>query len=516
MKRLLRNEYGIKDIGSVKLCEYCRGYIRNASIPSLSKTNGFTYPAIPGHLPKLDLVSERLISPRIPFMEIRRLRQARRLIGQVINVPVDVSKMTRVLPRIYDDMAVNVQIKRMQIHRSSFLEGYVKRRVLKEWLTSLLQTPLYQQYRITVDEGFLDQPDGERAREGDVDEIDENEDGRYHMQQQQKTMLWSEDQCLILAPAAGEKPLNLMYDEHAEELSFPSIYFGHGRKFQPGLRVTPFMIATSEIRRADRRGVTPQHILYMAAKLLRYRLALGLRHEFKGTVKELKIMRDQIESEGFVEKLTDRNLSFLRTMPNSVSYWMDRKRELYAMMRQLGKPTMFLTLSASEYQWPGLLNKLYELRHGQKYDGDIMKLKAFKRAELVNEDPVTVVLYFHKLVEKLMLVLRKKDGPFGDYCVLDYFKRYEFQHRGSPHAHIILWLSKDPCEELSEDMPETIRMVDRLSTVVGDALARPRNQYHEHTFTCARGKENRYRFGVSFWPMDRSRILLPKTCKAKK
>ena len=67
MKRLLRNEYGIEDIDSVKLCEHYRGYIRNASIPSLSKTNGFTYPAIPGHLPKLDLVSERLISPRIPF-----------------------------------------------------------------------------------------------------------------------------------------------------------------------------------------------------------------------------------------------------------------------------------------------------------------------------------------------------------------------------------------------------------------------------------------------------------------
>ncbi|GFV93901.1 putative transposable element [Trichonephila clavipes] len=42
---------------------------------NLSKYNGIVYPEIPGHPSTLDLVSERLISPRIPFMQIRRLRQ---------------------------------------------------------------------------------------------------------------------------------------------------------------------------------------------------------------------------------------------------------------------------------------------------------------------------------------------------------------------------------------------------------------------------------------------------------
>ncbi|GFW30879.1 hypothetical protein TNCV_2939811 [Trichonephila clavipes] len=37
--------------------------------------NGFVYPEIPRHLSTLDLVSEGLISPRIPFMQIRRLRR---------------------------------------------------------------------------------------------------------------------------------------------------------------------------------------------------------------------------------------------------------------------------------------------------------------------------------------------------------------------------------------------------------------------------------------------------------
>lgn len=55
-------------------CNCCRQSLRKGNIPKLAKFNSFAYPTIPPHLPKLDLVSERLISPRIPFMQIRRLR----------------------------------------------------------------------------------------------------------------------------------------------------------------------------------------------------------------------------------------------------------------------------------------------------------------------------------------------------------------------------------------------------------------------------------------------------------
>lgn len=40
-------------------------------------------------------------------------------------------------------------------------------------------------------------------------------------------------------------------------------------------------MATSEIRRFDRRGVKPEHILYMAMKVMRLRLTDGMRHVFK-------------------------------------------------------------------------------------------------------------------------------------------------------------------------------------------------------------------------------------------
>lgn len=58
-------------------CQTCRQSLKDGKVPVLSTTNGFTYPEIPPHLPLLDIITERLISARLPFMQIRRLCHAR-------------------------------------------------------------------------------------------------------------------------------------------------------------------------------------------------------------------------------------------------------------------------------------------------------------------------------------------------------------------------------------------------------------------------------------------------------
>jgi hypothetical protein len=64
-----------------------------------------------------------------------------------------------------------------------------------------------------------------------------------------------------------------------------------------------------------------------------------------------------------------------------------------------------------------------------------------------------------------LLSSKKSNNPFGRYRVLDYFLRIEFQHRCSPHAHILLWLDCDPSEDVSEAMPLTLRMITDLCSV---------------------------------------------------
>jgi hypothetical protein len=80
-------------------------------------------------------------------------------------------------------------------------------------------------------------------------------------------------------------------------------------------------------------------------------------------------------------------------------YWQQRKQDVFAMIRQLGKSTMFLTLSASQVRWSHLLQILCKLQ-GETRDTDPVKeLNAIRYSQLVNENSVTCVIYFNKLVD---------------------------------------------------------------------------------------------------------------------
>lgn len=111
----------------------------------------------------------------------------------------------------------------------------------------------------------------------------------------QHTLLWNEDMCLNIAPGQKNVPLNIIYNRYAEELSFPAIYYGHSRKCNNNLSITPYIRATSEIRRSDRRGVTPQHILYMAMMILRLRVIQGIQSTFKQVKENENITRKMLE-----------------------------------------------------------------------------------------------------------------------------------------------------------------------------------------------------------------------------
>ncbi|EDS38200.1 conserved hypothetical protein [Culex quinquefasciatus] len=505
------------------VCQTCNSSLNRGKVPTLSKSNGFVYPPIPPGLPKLDMISKRLISPRFIFLVIRRLCHALGnygIIGQVINVPVDVEEMVRVLPRDLDnDCAINVSFKKHTAHKSSHYSGWVCKGTVYAWLKYLVTTPLYKREGITFDEERLNafgadpQEGPSRAEEAmPLDIIDDEAELLASMQQ---TAMWNEDMYLELCPTMNRMPSSILYDENAEELSNPDIYFGVPTTIKQGVQATVFNKASSEARRADRRGARPDHILAMAMKVLYCRMIEGLKCHFKSVGTD-NVTRAQLSDPEFQRNMMEIGLAFFKGIPNSVQYWQGRKQDLFAMIRQLGKPTMFLTLSASETQWEELLKVLHKL--SSDYDDleladPLSELSAFQKAKLVVEDPVTCVAYIDKLVDVIMRILKsKRFSPFGKYYVVDYFKRIEFQQRGSAHAHIMLWCANDPREDVSEDMPATIEMINTLCSIdafrwLGPLLCK--KQEHAHTRTCYKHNDKRCRFNIPYWPMNEDRVLVP-------
>jgi hypothetical protein len=138
---------------------------------------------------------------------------------------------------------------------------------------------------------------------------------------QQHTLLWNEDKYLEISPGQNNKPLSIIYDDHAEELSFLSIYLGQARTFKANVNATPFIMATRGIRRKGRRGVTPQHTDYMAMTILRLRVIEGLYATFRCVGETEHITKRIIEDKLYLKSCLEKNLCFLKSISNSVQHW---------------------------------------------------------------------------------------------------------------------------------------------------------------------------------------------------
>lgn len=135
------------------------------------------------------------------------------------------------------------------------------------------------------------------------------------------------------------------------------------------------------------------------------------------------------------------------------------------MIRQLGRPHIFLTFAAFELHRTGLLEVLERLRVGPEGHARIIEeLNALEKVQLVNNDPVACAMYAHRIFHVFRNTLRnKRCSPFRPYVAVDFFKRVEFQQRGSAHIHTILWPDNAPDKGLCGDMPKTLEIVDACS-----------------------------------------------------
>lgn len=134
----------------------------------------------------------------------------------------------------------------------------------------------------------------------------------------------------------------------------------------------------------------------------------------------------------------------LRTLRGSPAYWENAKKDVFAMIRQLGIPTWFCSFSAAETKWNSLLKILSkQLNNRELSDEEIFELSSTDKCELIRKDPVTCSRYFHhKFQVYMQKILKSSLNPLGK--IVDFFVRVECQRRGSPHIHMLLWIENAP------------------------------------------------------------------------
>ncbi len=131
------------------------------------------------------------------------------------------------------------------------------------------------------------------------------------------------------------------------------------------------------------------------------------------------------------------------------------------MVDTLGLPTVFFTHSAADLQWPELARLL-----GVEDTGS-----SSARSKAVIENPCLADWFFYHRIVKFMDVFYKDILKAKDYWL-----RFEYQHRGSPHVHGVAWLQDAPDVEkvLASDDPtcqqELIKHINRTVSTINPAV----------------------------------------------
>lgn len=226
-------------------------------IPLLSLSNGLELPEVPESLKKLTRLEERLCAPRIPFMQIRALGidKQKGLRGQIVNIPISMDTALSVLPRnVSESQTILLKIKRKLAYDHDYMREIINIQNVLKAMEYLLETPLYKELNITLCNDWkryfgcdsnlvkcVEIDDNDNICESD--QIYEEErfldpsssceiDNEFIAGCHETLLTNGQIYSLTIAPGEGKIPLSLIYDELAEELSFPTIHCGQKRKFK--------------------------------------------------------------------------------------------------------------------------------------------------------------------------------------------------------------------------------------------------------------------------------------------
>ncbi|XP_059073384.1 uncharacterized protein LOC131874156 [Cryptomeria japonica] len=131
--------------------------------------------------------------------------------------------------------------------------------------------------------------------------------------------------------------------------------------------------------------------------------------------------------------LADRLMRFGTSLRGTRSYWAKCRAELIDMLHQIGSPTIFFTLSAADMYWPDL----HALMPGTSPTTP-REAQNWRKQNVINY-PHIVAHYMH-----LRHSIFRKEILEKGMNVEDFWSRYEWQHRGSPHVHGFIWMNGAP------------------------------------------------------------------------
>ncbi|XP_046145856.1 uncharacterized protein LOC123989199 [Osmia bicornis bicornis] len=444
---------------------------------------------VPDELKDLTVIEQMLIARVHSVMKVYQVRASGRpgqirYSGNIINVEQDITEITRRLPLTPADVNVLiVQRDGVSGHR----DFKVRRdKVLKalEWLK--INNPHYSDVNIDMEHVASLLQDGDVSHqirflneggftEDVTDETDITESAvPITIQQRQEQAIRS----TLQWPSSSTTPINEFRTEGYISMAFPHLFpdgqadivdFTRNQKLQYS-EWCEFLMHYK-----DKRFANDCRFRFHCLNTLQRHEALiksaifCKKNDFTGSIQQLRT--ELIRNPAILKKL----LSWGSKIRGTSTYWYQRRLELQAMVNQLGVPTLFLTLSSADLWWPCMM------RHfgisSTEIEGMTEAQLSRLMQEKLNENPLVADEYFSKRVEIFMKILKTKLN------IADYWYRFEYQHRGSPHIHAILWLENAPDVRtfdycFQEEIETHKKFYDSLTSAMNPLINEPPAEVH--------------------------------------
>ena len=152
---------------------------------------------------------------------------------------------------------------------------------------------------------------------------------------------------------------------------------------------------------------------------------------------------DKIESTALMKSWEPTCLPSSRTSEEPSNTGSLKQSELNCIVREYGAPTLFLTFSCAEYESADIVEYL------KKVNGIPLDQKV-NSGKLCTQDPVSVTRQFSHKFNSFFRTMIQKCKVLGE--VEHFYWKREYQARGAPHFHVLLWIKDAPL--ISRDSPE--------------------------------------------------------------
>ena len=242
----------------------------------------------------------------------------------------------------------------------------------------------------------------------------------------------------------------------------------------------------------------PQYVFFLLWQKEMREISAGVYNLLKSTRRQPMSVSALLHGVATRNKHLEANLcTMLQFVRSTKQYWFAKQSELRCMIRASGPPTLFLMFSCAEYESADIDRYLRKVN-------DVSP--SYSIGKLCTDDPVSVSrkfsLKFHAFFRTVLL----KGAVLGE--IDHYYWKKEYQARGAPHYHVLLWIRDAPV--IGHDDPERVLawLQERITCHIPDKETDPdlhrlvtRYQMHKCSAYCKRRRKcgrkfiTRCRFG---------------------